>query len=76
MGTDSHFHYIAAHEFSNNLWSGMAKALPVFDTFTGCDTVSCLPGEAIKRNHEPLARVIAQTLPVFDIKLAFTFYIF
>lgn len=54
----------------------MAKALPVFDTFTGCDTVSCLPGEAIKRNHEPLARVIAQTLPVFDIKLAFTFYIF
>ena len=26
--------------------------------------------------HEPLARVIAQALPVFDIKLAFTFFFF
>ena len=27
-------------------------------------------------NHEPLARVIAQAIPVFDIKFAFTFYIY
>ena len=26
--------------------------------------------------HEPLARVIAQALPVFDIKFAITFYIY
>ena len=26
--------------------------------------------------HEPLARVIAQALPVFDIKFAFTFFTF
>ena len=39
MGT--HFRYIAAHEISNNLASGMSKALPVFHAFTGCDTVSC-----------------------------------
>ena len=27
-------------------------------------------------NHEPLARVIPQALPVFDIKFTFTFYIY
>ena len=41
MDTGSHFRYIAAHEISNNLGSGMSKALPVFHAFTGCDTVSC-----------------------------------
>lgn len=42
MGTGSHFRYLAAHEISNKLGSGMSKALPVFHAFTGCDTVSCL----------------------------------
>jgi len=41
MGTGSHFRYLAAHEISNKLGSGMSKALPVFHAFTGCDTVSC-----------------------------------
>ena len=44
MGPGSHFRYIAAHEISNNLGSGMSKALPVFHSFTGCDTMSCFAG--------------------------------
>ena len=44
MGTGSHLHYLAAHDISNNLGSGMSKALPVFHAFTGCDTVSCFAG--------------------------------
>ena len=41
MDTGSHFRYIDAHEISNNLGSGMSKALPVFHAFTRWDTVSC-----------------------------------
>ena len=48
LGTGSHFRYIAAHEISNNLGSGMSKALPVFHTFTGSDTVSCFAGSGKK----------------------------
>ena len=48
MGTGSHFRYIAAHEISNNLGSGMSKALPVFHAFTGCDTVSRFAGRGKK----------------------------
>ena len=48
MGTGSHFRYIGAHEISNNLGSGMSKALPVFHAFTGCDTVSCFAGRGKK----------------------------
>lgn len=44
MGSDSHFRYIAAHEISNNLGSGMSKAVPVFHACTGCDIVSCFAG--------------------------------
>ena len=48
MGIGSHFRYIAAHEISNNLPSGMSKALPVFHAFTGCDTVYCFAGRGKK----------------------------
>ena len=48
MGTGSYFRYIAAHEISINLGSGMSEALPVFHAFTGCDTVSCFAGRGKK----------------------------
>ena len=48
MGTGSHLRYLAAHEISNILGSGMSKALPVFHAFTGCDTVSCFAGRGKK----------------------------
>ena len=48
MGTGSHLRYIAAHEISNCLGSEMSKSLPVFHTFTGCDTVSRFAGRGKK----------------------------
>ena len=48
MGTGSHFRYIAAHEISNILGSGIFKALPVFHAFTGSNTVSCFAGRGKK----------------------------
>ena len=38
-----------------------------------CETMTHSNYQALY--HEPLARVIAQALPVFDIKLAFTFFL-
>ena len=61
MGTGSHFRCIAAHEISNNLGSGMSKALPVFHAFTECDTVSCLARRGKKTAFTVWKNVLAVT---------------
>lgn len=44
FGTGTQLRYIATHEISRSLGPQVSKALPVFHTFTGCDTVSCFAG--------------------------------
>lgn len=40
FGTGNSFRYISAHGIANSLGDDMARALPFFHAFTGCDVVS------------------------------------
>jgi len=40
FGVDKHFRYLPAHEMANALGPDHASCLPIFHSFTGCDTVS------------------------------------
>ena len=42
------FQYIAAHELAAGLERQKARALPMFHTLTGCDTVSSFAGHSKK----------------------------
>ncbi|KAK0044996.1 Pinin [Biomphalaria pfeifferi] len=44
MGAGKDFRYIAAHDISKVLGVAKAQCLPLFHSFTGCDTVSCFNG--------------------------------
>ena len=44
FGTGKNFRYIAAHEIAVGLGPQKAKALPMFHSLTGCDTVSSFVG--------------------------------
>ena len=48
FGTGKSFRYIAAHAINSALGDERSKALPVFHSFTGCDTVSCFSGRGKK----------------------------
>ena len=48
FGTGTHLRYLAAHEIVEALYTNVARALPAFHAFTGCDTVSCFFGKGKK----------------------------
>ena len=48
FGTGKKFRYLAAHEISQALGSAKSRALPMFHSFTGCDTVSAFAGKGKK----------------------------
>ena len=48
FGIGKHFQYIAAHELAAGLGRQKARALPMFHTLTGCDTVSSFAGNSKK----------------------------
>lgn len=45
FGTGKKFHYLAAHEISQALGSIKTRSLPMFHSFTGCDTVVVFAGK-------------------------------
>ncbi len=48
FGTAKSFRYIGAHTISSNIGPQKAKALPMFHSLTGCDTVSSFAGHGKK----------------------------
>ncbi len=48
FGTGKSFRYIAAHTILSNIGESKAKALPMFHSLTGCDTVSSFAGHGKK----------------------------
>ena len=48
FGIGKSFRFIAAHEIANTLGPDPFEALPMFYTFTGCDTMSCFRGRGKK----------------------------
>ena len=48
FGTGINLRYIPAHSIASSLGPERSKALPVFHTFTGCDTLSCFAGRGKK----------------------------
>lgn len=48
FGTGTHLRYFAAHEIAEALNTNVARALPAFRAFTGCNTVSCFFGKGKK----------------------------
>lgn len=48
FGTGKAFRYIGAHTISSNLGQQKSSALPLFHSFTGCDTVSSFSGRGKK----------------------------
>ena len=40
FGTGKHLRFIPAHEIDDSLGPQISQALPIFHSFTGCDTVS------------------------------------
>ena len=64
FGTGEHLRYLAAHEIANTFTNNAALALPAFQTFTGCNTVSCFYG---KNKKTPLDtwKSFPEVTPVF-----------
>lgn len=54
FGTGRSFRFLAAHEMARKLGPDRCIALPMFHTFTCCDTVSCFGG--LHRTHRNLRR--------------------
>jgi len=48
FGTGKNLRHIPAHELCRTLGPDKSKALPMFHSFTGCDTVSCFMGKGKK----------------------------
>ena len=48
FGAEKSFRFIAAHEITKALGPDRCADLPMFHTFTGCDTVSCFGGKGKK----------------------------
>lgn len=48
FGTGKHLRYIPAHQIAASLGNERARALPMFHSFTGCDTVSAFAGRSKK----------------------------
>ena len=48
FGTGKHFRFLAAHEMARSLGPDHCIALPMFHSFTGCDTVSSFGGRGKK----------------------------
>lgn len=45
FGIGPNLRYLAVNEIVSRLGPERATSLPVFDAFTGCDTVSCFSGK-------------------------------
>ena len=50
FGRDKHFRTIPIHSISTSLGRNICKALPMFHSLTGCDTVSAFFGHG-KQSH-------------------------
>ena len=48
LGVSSSLRYIPAHEIANSLGPQKSRSLPVFHTYSGCDTVSAFHGKGKK----------------------------
>ena len=64
FGTGEHLRYLAAHEIANTFNNNAALALPAFQAFTGCDTVSCFYGKS-KKTALDTWKSFPEVTPVF-----------